>query len=176
MSSYFTFLFVALSSPSVVEDFIIKHKEQPYLYKPEKNETFQAIDDDSKQSLFQPVDELKNDIKSFTIEPVFSYAIHEGKINYTVSYFRIDRSVDDTVDTYLIDFEKYKIFKDNLHRIQTINGNEVTIKDNHIVNKSDQKEILYYHKIEYDKSKGGSNIRKRKTKHKRKRKNATLKK
>ena len=131
-----------------------------------------------EQSLFQPVGQLKTDIKSFTIEPVFSYDINdEGKINYTVSYFRIDRSVGDTVDTYLIHFEEYKKFEKNLHYIQTINENKVTIKENEIVNKNDQqKKILYYHKIEYDKSKGGSNIRKRKTKHKRKRKNATLKK
>ena len=160
-------------SYEIVLDNDIKSDILTYLYKPKKNENVQAIGDNSEQSLFQPVGELETDIKSFTIEPVFSYAIHEGKINYTVSYFRIDLSVG----TYLIDFEKYKNFENNLHYIQTINGNEVEIsKDNHIVNKNDvQKEILYYHKID-NKKKGGSNIRKRKTKHKRKRKNATLKK
>ena len=165
-------------SYKIVLDNKIEKGNQPYLYTPEKNETGQVIGDNSAQSLFQPVGDLTNDIKSFTIEPVFSYDIdNEGKINYTVSYFRIDRSDGGTVDTYLINFEEYKNFRNNLHRIQTINGNEVIIsKDNHMINKSDQKDILYYHKIEFDKSKGGSNIRKRKTKHKRKRKNATLKK
>lgn len=157
--------------------------EDGFLYLPQK----QTVDVDvfsENNDQFKSVSDLTTDIKSFSIEPVFSYVIHNRKIKYNVSYFRIDRSnLDKSVEdrTYLIDFDKY-IKGVHSHQIRYINNKDIKLEIKkevryrndgyigNIVDKSDDTNIImpYYQ--------GGSNIRKRKTKHKRKRKNATLKK
>ena len=158
------------------------NSEDGFLFLPQKQAVVTDIFSENNDQ-FQSVGEMEDDINNFSIEPVFSYVIHNRKINYTVSYFRIDRSnLDKSAEdrTYLIDFDKY-IEEKHSHQIRYINDQDIKLKiegvgyrnDGYvgdIVDKNDDTKIImpYYQ--------GGSNIRKRKTKHKRKRKNATLKK